>query len=104
MTSQFHSPNIILPSQMVLWQLYHREACRYLREGELEVVGLDAANIVRSGCIQSLHQHSQRVPELQEERREGEERTETEERERREERGRREREERGQRREREERD
>lgn len=36
------------------------------REGQFEVVGFDAANIVWSGCVQGLHQHLQRVTELQE--------------------------------------
>lgn len=34
------------------------------REGQLEVIGFDAANIVWSGCIQCLHQHLQRVTKL----------------------------------------
>ncbi len=36
------------------------------REGQLEVIGFDAANIVWSGRVQSLHQHLQRVTKLQE--------------------------------------
>lgn len=37
-----------------------------LREGHLEVIGFDAAYVVWSGRIQSLHQHLQRVTKLQE--------------------------------------
>lgn len=36
------------------------------REGQLEVIGFDAADVVRSGRVQSLHQHLERVSELQE--------------------------------------
>lgn len=35
-----------------------------LREGQLIVVGLDAAHVMRGGCVQSLHQHLQRITEL----------------------------------------
>ena len=36
------------------------------REGHLKVIGFDAAYVVWSGRIQSLHQHLQRVTKLQE--------------------------------------
>lgn len=36
------------------------------REGQLEVIGFDAAYVVRSRRVQSFHQHLQRVTKLQE--------------------------------------
>lgn len=34
------------------------------REGQLVVVGFDAAHVMWGGCVQSLHQHLQRITEL----------------------------------------